>query len=160
MNTRHLNALLLTLLAFAVGAETRAADRSLFQAMGGEGVLRTAVDRFADLIVADDRINFTFADANMLKFKTLLYDQLCELSGGPCHYTGRDMRTAHAKLKLGMAEFNALAEDLYIALGRAGVPYHQQNRLMALLAPMKRDIVNSSRPADSSLAKKSQPSRP
>jgi hemoglobin len=54
------------------------------------------------------------------------------------------MRTSHAKMKLKTAEFNALAEDLYIALGKAGVAYRQQNKLMALLAPMQRDIVGSS----------------
>jgi hemoglobin len=131
-------------LVLTVGTETRAAKATLFESMGGESVLRAAVDRFAELVVADDRINFTFADADMLKFKKLLYDQLCELSGGPCRYTGRDMRTSHVKLKLGTAEFNALAEDLYIALGKAGVAYRQQNRLVALLAPMQRQIVNPS----------------
>jgi hemoglobin len=141
VNTRHFNAFLVALLVLAFAVEARAA--TLFEAMGGEGVLRTAVDRFADLVVADDRINFTFADADMTKFKKLLFEQLCELSGGPCRYTGRDMRTSHAKMKLKTAEFNALAEDLYIALGKAGVPYRQQNKLMKLLAPMQRDIVQS-----------------
>ncbi len=115
--------------------------KTLFDSMGGESVLHHAVDEFADLIVADNRINFTFAETKLDKFKQLLYDQLCDLSGGPCHYTGRDMATAHAKLHLNKAEFNALAEDLYLALGKAGVPYRQQNRLMALLAPMERDII-------------------
>ena len=77
----------------------------------------------------------------MSKFKKLLFEQLCNVSDGPCRYTGRDMRTAHAKLGITTAEFNALAEDLYIALGKAGVPYRLQNKLMARLAPMKRDIV-------------------
>ncbi len=109
--------------------------------MGGETVLKAAVDHFADIVEADDRINFTFADTDISKFKVLLYEQLCELSGGPCRYTGRDMHTAHAKLKITTAEFNALAEDLYLALGKSGVAYRQQNKLMALLAPMKRQIV-------------------
>jgi hemoglobin len=123
----------MTLVALtATGGMADAADSTLFAAMGGEGVLKAAVD---------DRINFTFADTNISKFKQLLYDQLCELSGGPCHYAGRDMHTAHAKLKITTAEFNALAEDLYLALGKAGVAYRQQNKLMALLAPMKRQIV-------------------
>jgi hemoglobin len=135
----------MTLLVLAFGAQARAAKATLFEAMGGESVLRTAVDRFAELVVADDRINFTFADADMSKFKKLLYEQLCELSGGPCRYTGRDMRTSHAKMKLKTAEFNALAEDLYIALGKAGVAYRQQNKLMKLLAPLQRDIVQSSK---------------
>jgi hemoglobin len=153
---RHCNAFLMTLpvlatlLALACGAEARAAKATLFDSMGGEGVLRTAVDRFAELVVADDRINFTFADADMNKFRKLLYEQLCELSGGPCRYTGRDMRTSHAKMKLRTAEFNALAEDLYIALGKAGVPYRQQNKLMKLLAPLQRDIVRSSTPTATS----------
>jgi hemoglobin len=140
----------MTLLVLAFGAQARAAKATLFEAMGGESVLRTAVDRFAELVVADDRINFTFADADMAKFKKLLFEQLCELSGGPCRYTGRDMRTSHAKMKLKTAEFNALAEDLYIALGKAGVAYRQQNKLMKLLAPLQRDIVQSSKATSAS----------
>ena len=117
------------------------ADKTLYESMGGETVLRSAVDHFADNVQSDDRINFTFAEADMLKFKKLIFEQLCNLSGGPCKYTGRDMRTSHAKLNINNAEFNALAEDLYIALDQAGVPYRLQNKLMALLAPMQHDIV-------------------
>jgi hemoglobin len=150
----------MTLLVFAFSVQARAAKATLFESMGGEDVLRTTVDRFAELLVADDRLNFTFADADMAKFKKLLFEQLCELSGGPCRYTGRDMRTSHAKLKLRTAEFNALAEDLYIALGKAGVAYRQQNKLMALLAPLQRQIVTSSHMVDSSHAVDSPASPP
>jgi hemoglobin len=117
------------------------ADKTLYESMGGESVLRTAVDHFADNVQTDDRINFTFAEADISKFKRLIFEQLCNLSGGPCKYTGRDMRTAHAKLSINNAEFNALAEDLYLALDQAGVPYRLQNKLMALLAPMQHQIV-------------------
>ena len=117
------------------------ADKTLYESMGGEPALRSAVEHFADLVQTDDRINFTFAEADMSKFKKLIFEQLCNLSGGPCQYTGRDMRTSHAKLNINNAEFNALAEDLYIALDQAGVPYRLQNKLMALLAPMQHDIV-------------------
>jgi hemoglobin len=117
------------------------ADKTLYESMGGEMVLRTAVDHFADNVQTDNRINFTFAEADISKFKRLIFEQLCNLSGGPCKYTGRDMRTSHAKLKINNAEFNALAEDLYIALDQAGVPYRLQNQLMALLAPMQHQIV-------------------
>jgi hemoglobin len=117
------------------------AEKTLYESMGGETVLRTAVDHFADNVQTDNRINFTFAEADISKFKRLIFEQLCNLSGGPCKYTGRDMRTSHAKLKINNAEFNALAEDLYIALDQAGVPYRLQNKLMALLAPMQHQIV-------------------
>jgi hemoglobin len=126
------------LLLISAGAR---ADKTLYESMGGEPALRSAVEHFADLVQTDDRINFTFAEADMSKFKKLIFEQLCNLSGGPCQYTGRDMRTSHAKLNINNAEFNALAEDLYMALDRAGIPYRLQNKLMALLAPMQHDIV-------------------
>jgi hypothetical protein len=53
----------------------------------------------------------------------------------------RDMRTAHAKLPITNAQFNALTEDLYIAFERVDVSYSLQNEMIALLAPMQRDIV-------------------
>jgi hemoglobin len=132
---------LLALSALVLTSTGARADKTLYESMGGEPALRAALDHFADLVVADDRINFTFAEADMAKFKQLLFEQLCNVSGGPCKYTGRDMRTAHAKLNINNAEFNALAEDLYISLGQAGVPYRLQNKLMALLAPMQHEIV-------------------
>ena len=64
---------------------------SLYDAMGGTPVLQSAVDKFTDIVIADPRINFTFAEADLAKFKKLLFEQLCELSGGPCKYSGRDI---------------------------------------------------------------------
>jgi hemoglobin len=135
------------LLMIAGAQRTYAASGSLFDQMGGAPVLHAAVDRFTDIVIADDRINFTFAESDLNKFKQLLYDQLCSLSGGPCRYGGRSMVEAHAKLDITTAQFNALAEDLYIALRHSGVPYRLQNKLMAMLAPMKRDIVKGGRQA-------------
>jgi hemoglobin len=130
-------ALLVTL---ALSSAVQAED-TLFEQLGGASRLRGAVNEFVLLMQADDRINFTFADTDLTKFKQLLYDQLCALANGPCKYTGRDMRTSHAKLNITDAQFNALAEDLYSALDRVHVPYRLQNKLVAMLAPMERDIV-------------------
>ena len=141
MNTCGPLARLVALSALLLMGACARADKTLYESMGWEPALRAALDHFADIVVADDRINFTFAEANMAKLKQLLFEQLCSLSGGPCKYTGRDMRTSHAKLNINNAEFNALAEDLYISLGQAGVPYRLQNKLMALLAPMQHEIV-------------------
>ena len=117
------------------------AGPTLFERIGGEAKLRATAEEFTNVILEDDRINFTFADTDLTKFKQLLFEQLCALSEGPCKYSGRDMRAAHAKLNITNAQFNALAEDLYTALDRVRVPYRLQNKLMALLAPMQRDIV-------------------
>jgi hemoglobin len=51
------------------------------------------------------------------------------------------MKDTHAGMGITAAQFNALAEDLYAALKHHGVPYAMQNKLMVLLAPMQRDIV-------------------
>ena len=117
------------------------AEEPLFFRMGGEAKLKAAVDELVVVMLADERINFVFAQTELTRFKHLLYTQLCELAGGPCIYDGRDMRTAHAKLPISNAHFNALTEDLYIAFDRVGVSYALQNQMIALLAPMQRDIV-------------------
>jgi hemoglobin len=109
--------------------------------MGGEAKLKPAVEQLVEIMLEDERINFVFAQTELTKFKHLLYTQLCELAGGPCIYDGRDMRTAHARLPITNAQFNALAENLYIAFDRVGVSYALQNEMIALLAPMQRDIV-------------------
>lgn len=126
----------LTLLACSARA-----DATLFQQIGGEPVLRKTVDEFAVVVEADERINFTFAETDMQKFKQLLFEQLCNITAGPCKYTGRSMEESHSKLKTTNAMFNALAEDLYIAFEHAGVPYRLQNKVMVMLAPMQKDIV-------------------
>src|SRR5215813_3233933 len=109
------------------------ASPTLFEQIGGESRLRAAVDEFTNIVLADERINFTFADSDIPKFKKLLYEQICELTQGPCKYTGRDMYEAHRKLNIDNGQFNALAEDLYIAFDRVHVPYRVQNKVVALL---------------------------
>lgn len=126
--------------SFAIAGGARAGE-TLFEQIGGQPRLTATVDSLVEVMLADDRINFAFAQTDLAKFRKLLYDQLCELTGGPCTYRGRNMFEAHKKLNATNAQFNALAEDLYIAFDKQGVPYRLQNRVMALLAPMQPDIV-------------------
>ncbi len=131
------------LLAASLGWATQAqAEETLFAQIGGEPKLRASVDKLVEIMLVDERINFTFADTDIDKFKSLLYDQLCELTGGPCKYLGRDMIESHKKLNTTNEQFNALAEDLYKAFDEVGVPYRVQNRVMALLAPMQPQVVD------------------
>lgn len=117
------------------------ADDSLFQALGGqEGVTRIA-ETTIDLSVADPRINATFADINHRRLKRLLADQFCQLSGGPCVYEGRDMKESHEKHGYTNRDFNILVEHLQTAMSREGIPFQVQNQLLAILAPMQRDVV-------------------
>src|SRR3954463_1820252 len=133
---RTSSALLLTcLFAATAHAET------LYDQMGGEAKMRAVAEEFTNVILADPRINFTFANSDLAKFKQLIFEQFCNISGGPRQYTGRSRKESHDKLNVTTAQFNALAEDLYIAFDNLHVPYHLQNKLMVLLAPMQRDVV-------------------
>lgn len=117
------------------------ASPSLYEELGGEPKLKAAIDELVVIMLADERINFTFANSDLGKFKEVLFEQLCALTGGPCTYTGRDMREGHSHLEVTSAQFNALAEDLYIAFDRVDVPYRVQNKVIALLAPMHDDVL-------------------
>jgi hemoglobin len=117
------------------------ADDALYRALGERVNLERIVDGAVARWIADPRIADTFDNLNLDRFKRRLTDQLCELAGGPCHYTGRNMYLSHKGLHLDIVQFNALVEDLQDAMDTAKVPFWTQNRLLALLAPMKRDIV-------------------
>lgn len=132
--------LLSSMIAGVVHAET------LYDQMGGEAKMRAVAQEFTNVILADPRINFTFANTDLPKFTQFIFEQFCNLTGGGCTYTGRTMEESHRKLNVTNAQFNALAEDLYIAFERVHVPYRLQNKLMVLLAPMQRDIVKKNPP--------------
>jgi hemoglobin len=138
MTPRNVAILTLTIaLTFARPAQAS----TLFEEIGGEQKLKAVVEELTSIALDDERINFAFAGTDLTRFKHLLYTQLCELAAGPCIYDGRPMSSAHSKLDITTAQFNALAEDLYKAFDRVGVSYRTQNKLMALLAPMQRDVV-------------------
>ena len=113
------------------------ASPTLYEKIGGAAKCKAIAEEFTAAILADDRINFTFAESDVKKFTQLFYEQLCNVTGGPCKYTGRDMHEAHAKLAINEAQFNAIAEDLYIGFEKAHVPYRLQNKVMVILAPME-----------------------
>jgi hemoglobin len=74
-------------------------------------------------------------------FKATLVDQICEATGGPCKYMGKDMKSAHRGMGVSGADFDALVEDLSGALDKFKVPAHEKGQLLGALGPMKGDIV-------------------
>ena len=133
-------ALCAALVLLPVSLQAQQSD-ALFDALGGHDGLTRIVDASVRLFLEDDRIKAVFEESNMDRLRRLLFDQLCHLSGGGCAYNGQTMAKAHRGLHLRTAQFNALAEDLQTAMDRLGVASATQNRLVALLAPMHRDIV-------------------
>jgi hemoglobin len=120
----------------------RVADPTLFNDLGGLPVLRQVVDDFVAGMLADKRISFTFEGTNMPRLHEKLLEQFCMLTGGGCVYTGDPMKEVHQGLKLTNAHFNALVENLQLAMDKSGISSRTQNRFLALLAPMQRDTVS------------------
>ena len=72
-----------------------AQEKSLYERLGGKAAITAVVDDFVGRVAADNRINSFFATTDIPRFKMNLVNQICEASGGPCKYTGRDMKTTH-----------------------------------------------------------------
>jgi hemoglobin len=114
---------------------------SLFERLGGLAAIAMVVDDFVARCAEDDRINAKFARTDIPRLKKMLVDQVCEATGGPCNYQGRDMKETHDGMGVTTGEFNALVENLVAAMDSLDVPKSDQGELLGLLAPMKGDIV-------------------
>lgn len=116
---------------------------ALFQALGGKPGLQALMDSFVAGLKADRRIGAQFKDTRSSFLASQLVDQVCAATGGPCQYDGPDMKTAHADMGITRAHFNALVEVLQVAMDARNIPFATQNQLLALLAPMHRDIITA-----------------
>lgn len=122
---------------------TAAADDALYQQLGAQPGLVKLVDDFMVRLLADPRMNPFFKDVDQAHVKAELVTQFCEVSGGPCRRKGPDMKKAHAGMDINKNNFNALVEVLQQAMDAQGIAFTTQNKLLAKLAPMHRDIINT-----------------
>ena len=131
-------------LAAAAHAQSpRTADDGLYQAFGGQPGLVRLMDDFMTRLLADARMRPFFKDADQEAVKKQLVLQFCEVAGGPCRRDGPTMKESHDGMDITRGDFNALVEVLQDAMEAQGIPFRAQNRLLAQLAPMHRDIVNT-----------------
>lgn len=158
-SNRHRLGTLLVLVALAVPAfapvqastttstttKTTTKEKSLYERLGKRKAITYVVNDFTTRISADARINTffaaTFADpARLSKFKTNMVDQLCQASGGPYKYRGKDMKTAHHGMGITQANFDAMVENLTASLDKFKVSSADKTQLLGVLEPMKSDI--------------------
>ncbi len=124
--------------AFSGGAF---AEATLYQHLGGEAGVSAIATSLVDRVAGDPALGRSFKGTNLALIKQHLAAQLCELSGGPRHYDGDNMRDVHAGHDISEAEFYGLVIALREILQERGIALADRNRLLALLAPMKRDVV-------------------
>jgi len=115
---------------------------SLYQDLGATAGLVRIVDQLVENLINDPRIKAHFRNTDLTRLRAQFNDQLCMLSDGPCRYAGRSMLQAHKGQYIDIAAFNAVIEDLQSAMDHEDIPVGVQNRLLAKLAPMYREIVS------------------
>lgn len=115
---------------------------TLYQELGSEVGVSSIIKRTLHYSLNDPRIAETFSESNIPRLEKLLIEHLCHVTDGPCEYTGQTMERAHRGLELDNTHFNAFVENSQKAMDDIGTPFTVQNKLLAVLAPMHRDIVS------------------
>lgn len=114
---------------------------SLYQELGEKTGIEKLVETFLYRLSDDMRIVERFANSDINRLHYYLSQQICALSDGPCKYEGRNMRELHQGMSINRAEFNALVEDLILAMEDENIPVSTQNKLLKILAPLQKDVV-------------------
>ncbi|HUE84295.1 MAG TPA: group 1 truncated hemoglobin [Pyrinomonadaceae bacterium] len=138
-----LSALLVTG-AGLMGTAQEKTGKSLYDRIGGYNALAAVVDDFIGRLVADSRFAKFFAghsDDSKKRIRQHIVDQFCAATGGPCIYTGREMRTSHQGLAITEADWDAAAKLLVASLDKFKVPAKEKDEVMTFVSGLKKDIV-------------------
>lgn len=112
-----------------------------FQDFGGKPGLVKLMDDFMVELLATPETKSFFVNADQKRVKEQLVDQFCEVLGGPCKYSGKSMEASHSGLGINKNSFNSLVESLRRTMDKHHIPNRSQNKLLAGLAPMHRNII-------------------
>lgn len=123
------------------GCQLNPRSASLYDDLGGLDGITSITDNFIYEIGFDQNIVKHFEETDLDRFREKFIEQICEVSGGPCQYSGDSMLEVHKKMNVTEAEFNRTVDLLIAAMNRSGVDYTVQNRLLARLAPTRPDII-------------------
>ncbi len=119
-------------------------EKTLYRRLGGYDVIAAVIDDLFGSLRADPRFARFGMGRSMdshHRARQLLVDQVCNLAGGPCFYTGRDMKTSHVGLGITEAEWEANLQYTAAALRKNGVPEREQAEVLALFTRYKAEIV-------------------
>jgi hemoglobin len=121
-----------------------AADDTLYKRLGGYDAIAAVTDVFIGKMATDPTLQKFFdghSKDSLAKIRQHVVDQLCNATGGPCKYTGRDMRTVHTGLNITEAHWNTAVKHLVATLDEFKVPAKEKEELLALASSLKKDIV-------------------
>ena len=119
-------------------------QKSLYQRLGGYDALAAVTDDFLQRIASDPQLKRFFVGHNkegLTRIRQHVIDFLCVATGGPCAYTGQDMKTAHTGLGITEEDWTATVRDLTATLDKFNVPEKEKNEVLTAVSGLKGDIV-------------------
>ena len=128
--------ILLCFISLSLHADT------LYSELGESEGINKFVTKAVEISHADQRIAFLFEDTDDEELIIQISDQICFLSDGPCEYDGQDMEEVHSGMEITEAEFDIFVAIVIDAMEYADISHSAKNKLLALLAPMREDIIN------------------
>jgi hemoglobin len=135
----------LALVASLSTATARADEKSLYQRLGGYDAITAVTEEFIGRLATDEqekRFFVGFSTDSKTRIRQLVVDLICKSTGGPCAYTGRDMKTSHAGAGITKSDWDHTLQIFGEVLNKFKVPEKEQKELAALLAPLEKDIVD------------------
>ena len=145
MTTIRTAFVLSTLTAGLFAGSATAQEKSLYQRLGGYDAIAAVTDEFIGRLANDEqekRFFIGFSTDSKMRIRQLIVDLICKSTGGPCVYTGRDMKTAHAGAGITKSDWDRTLKIFGEVLNKFKVPEKEQQEIAALLAPLEKDIVD------------------
>jgi hemoglobin len=126
------------------GAMATQAAPSVYKRLGGYDALAAVTDDFLQRLVSEPQFARFFGGHStdwLKKIRQLIVDQLCNATGGPCVYIGRDMKTTHAGLGITNGDWDMMVKHVVATLDKFSVPAKENDDVLTALGPLKKDIV-------------------
>lgn len=144
MTTIRAACILATLPAGLFAGTAGAQEKSLYQRLGGYDAIAAVTDEFIGRLASDEqekRFFIGFSTDSKMRIRQLIVDLICKSTGGPCVYSGRDMKTAHAGAGITKSDWDRTLKIFGEVLNKFKVPDKEQQEIAALLTPLEKDIV-------------------
>jgi hemoglobin len=131
-------------------ATAQVTSPSLYERLGGTYSIATVVDDFIERLLVNATLNANPAISEARKrvpkagLKFHVSAMVCEVTGGPCKYSGRPMKASHEHLNIAEREWDAMVVDFKATLDKFKVPQREQQELMTIVGSTRADIVRSS----------------
>ncbi len=116
-------------------------NRSLYERLGRSEGIAAVVKRFVEVTGSDPRISVFFINADKARLEAMMVEHICELTGGPCKYTGKSMKESHTGMKVKQDHFDAFMDDLAKTLDEMKVPAREQGEVLGAFNSLKGDVV-------------------